>query len=373
LGLFALLLLAPEMANAATPLSKTASPAKKEWVLGISRFSQTSPERLGAFSDLNPALAELSALASADKEGGLSISLPSLLVAGLSPLPPRFDESPEGQTTVSLLKNGEDGSLINLKTLKNGSNWKTPELSSLDGFISGLYSLRGNNLAVTVFCYENGQDNPVSSVEFSGEISSFESFAETVLPGILSWVALKQLGLIDVGTAPPGASLTDKSEEPAGKGHIIDKSRIFIFDKAGFSVGISKNGYMDSALTIDGAKMFGKHTTLRVELIPSAGKVSPAADWASGSPESLNWKDKPEFIQKEKRFYSALGRFVISLPFSVISAGTFFLYSEAYSRAVASSGAVYTSGAVMTACVSVSAGFIVDSVIRFIQVLQASR
>jgi hypothetical protein len=393
LGFFALLLMAPAAASAApsqstaanaasslstaagtaAPPSQAVPPAKKEWILGISVFSRTSPERMGKFSDLPPMLAELAGVALLDKEGGLSISLPSLLAAKLSPLPSRYDDSAEGKTTVSLLKNGEDGSLVDPGTMGKGSGWESPELSSLDGFISGFYSLRGNNLDVAVFCYEKGKDSPVNTAKFSGGISSLENFTEIVLPGILSWVAQKPLGLVDVETTPPGASLIDKSEEPAGKGHAIAKSRIFIYDKEEFPVGVLKNGYKDSIMTIDAAKAFGNHTTLRLELMSLAGDVSAAAEWAKASPESLNWKEKPEFLQKEQQFHAALGRFVVSLPFSVISAGAFLLYSEAYSRSAAGSGALNASEALMAACISVSAGFIIDTAIRLVQVLRVSR
>lgn len=367
------------------------SPAKKEWILGISRFSQISSEQMSGLSDLELSLAELSKLALADKDGALSVSLPSLLLAKLSPLPPRFDAATAGASTpVSLWGKSDSGSLVDLKTLKSGPDdqanpktadeeklllWQVSALTPLDGLLSGLYSLHGSSLEVRILFYEKGQALPVGSKRYIGDISSLESFPGTVLPGFLSLVSQRPLGIIDIVTRPQGSSLTetDKSEDASKKGHIVDKSRIFLFDGAKFPVSVSKNGYENATVTIDAAEALGTYKELRLELTPLAGRGSAAAEWASGSPESLDWKAKQDFKQKEQKFHAALGRFIVSIPFSTISAGTFFLYSEAYSRSAASSGAYYTSGAVMALCISATAGFVIDMAIKLVQTLNASR
>lgn len=341
-----------------------------------------------SLSDLG--LAGLSQLAGEEKGDALSISLPSLLLAALAPLPPRYGVSgTDAATTTSLYKKGEEGSLVEFGVQGKGSvdeknltsagtdgmaPWKEPGLDSLDGFISGCYALRGSGLEVEVLFFEKGQLVPASSKRYSGDISSLEHFTEAVLPSILSWIARKPLGVVDVETKPRGAVLLDKSDPTQKSGHSIDGNRLFLFDREKFSVAVTKEGYKDSVFEIDATGKLGTYRKLRIEMTPTvAGTGSAAAAWTDASPESLIWKDMPEFKKKELDFHSALGRLVLSIPFSAISAGTFRLYSEAYSRSAASGGEYYASGAAMALCLSVSAGFIIDTAVRLVQVLRVSR
>ena len=335
-------------------------------------------------------LAEFSRLAGEDKGDALSVSLPSLLLAALAPLPPRYETTgAEGATTTSLDNKGEEGLLVDFGTQGRGSVeeknlnsaetdgmtlWKELGLESLDGFISGCYALSGSDLEVEVLFFEKGQLLPAGSKRFSGDISSLENFKGAILPGILSWIAQRPLGIVDVETKPRGAALLDKSNPAQRSGHSVDGNRLFLFDRGKVPVAVSKEGYKDSTFEIDAADTLGTYRTLRIEMTPTvAGTGSAAAAWASASPESLIWKDMPEFKKKELDFHSALGRFVLSIPFSAISAGTFLLYSEAYSRSAASSGEYYGSGAAMALCLSISAGFIIDTAVRLVQVLSVSR
>ena len=341
-----------------------------------------------SLSDID--LAGLSRLAGEDKGDALSISLPSLLLAALAPLPPRHGAAQaEAATTASLYGKGEEGSLVDFgmggkgsideKSLNSAatdgtSPWTKPGLDSLDGFISGCYALQGGELEVEIFYFEKDRLVPAGSKRYSGDISSLEHFTEAVLPGILAWIARKPLGIIDVETKPRGAVLLDKSDLRLRGGHSLDGNRLFLFDREKFPISVSKEGYKDSVFEIDAVEAFGTYRKLRIEMTPIvAGTGSAAAAWAEASPESLIWKDMPEFKKKELDFHSALGRLVLSIPFSAISAGTFLLYSEAYSRSAASSGEYYASGAAMALCVSVSAGFIIDTAIRLVQVLRVSR
>lgn len=87
----------------------------------------------------------------------------------------------------------------------------------------------------------------------------------------------------------------------------------------------------------------------------------------------LDWKHDKEFKDASSAFYGALGRFVAGVSFSALSAGTYFLYSEAYSRSAASIGSVYATGGLAVACVAASAFFAVQSVLGLSRLLSFSR
>lgn len=87
----------------------------------------------------------------------------------------------------------------------------------------------------------------------------------------------------------------------------------------------------------------------------------------------LDWKHEKDYGQASRAFYGALGRFVAGVSLSALSAGTYFLYSEAYSRSAASAASVYASGGAAIACLAASAVFAVQSVVGFSRLLSYSR
>jgi len=103
----------------------------------------------------------------------------------------------------------------------------------------------------------------------------------------------------------------------------------------------------------------------------TAGTVVPPATFKQSS--RLEWDDRGNFQTESKKFSSALSRFVVSLSLSALSAGTYFLYSEAYSRSAVDIGKVYASGGAAVVFVAASAAFAVESIIRLARLLRYTR
>ena len=102
-------------------------------------------------------------------------------------------------------------------------------------------------------------------------------------------------------------------------------------------------------------------------------KVAPKLPQSFALSSQLDWKHDKEFKDASRAFYGALGRFVAGVSLSALSAGTYFLYSEAYSRSAASVGAVYASGGAAIACIAASAVFAVQSIVGLSRLLSFSR
>ncbi len=100
----------------------------------------------------------------------------------------------------------------------------------------------------------------------------------------------------------------------------------------------------------------------------TTGTAIPPATFTQSS--RLEWDDKGNFQTESKKFSSALSRFVASISLSALSAGTYFLYSEAYSRSAVDIGKVYASGGAAVVFVAASAAFAVESIIRLARLLR---
>ncbi len=105
--------------------------------------------------------------------------------------------------------------------------------------------------------------------------------------------------------------------------------------------------------------------------VATASPVFPPATFKN-SPK-LDWGEKDSFQTQSKKFSSALSRFVASISLSVLSAGIYFQYSEAYSRSAADVGKVYVSGSAAVVFVAASVAFAVESIISLARLLRTTR
>lgn len=154
----------------------------------------------------------------------------------------------------------------------------------------------------------------------------------------------------------------------------------FIVDSAGFRMLSELSGTMvnlDEAVAAMVQEF--QEGLLNRRLEPGESSVldnppsSPQAPDSLKASSRLEWKNAPSFNDASHRFTGALGRFVAGISLSALSAGTFFLYSEAYSRNVAGIASVYASGGAAIACIAASAVFAVQSIIDLSNLLRYSR
>ncbi|HWR10935.1 MAG TPA: hypothetical protein VN445_03865 [Rectinemataceae bacterium] len=387
-------------AQALGETASTSTGADSPWILGLTTFYKVSPEVLAETASPEFSLEKASGLASTSEGGALSVTLPSLLFSALDPLPHRLSaetavaDTPKTSPSRDAPASAGDKAAssekapqasqkprlipASLQKRATGSPFADAEkgkeaFAGLNGLLVGFYSFQGETLECGIFFFEKDTEKPLGSVLYKGSIASLENIGGETLPAILRWVANRDLGCVDIIARPAaGATFTVEGEIPEGD-IAVDGARVFVYGKGGYSIAIKQKGYEDGSLAI-AAIAPGSYRSVVLEMRPSAtAPASTPEESIIDAADRLKWKEETGFLAAEKKFSSSLGRFVMSLPIAAIAVGTFYSFYEAYSRGAASDTALYASGAAAAVSISLSAGFIIDSAIKLIDVLHASR
>lgn len=395
-----------EPATSAAPPAPSvpATPAARAaWVLGCARFVQVSQSFFTEAKDGTEAtdgagglsLENFLKLSAEAEKNALDTSLPLLLAAELAPLPPRYDSPsgtegpPAAETSIetSLWAGYKEGRLLELPRMAetavepapadpalagadlsvSGPGSAVAGVDAADGFLTGLYSIEGERLEVQVYGYEGGKSFPSFSGHFVGDIAGLAGFPGSVLPGILSWTARRPLGIVDVVTKPADAAVAARDDFAGNV--LVRGKRIFIMGDGQPHLSVSREGYEQAVLSFD-ETYANSYKKMEITLAAS-GALAPTTNPAQS--DILKWNDKSAFKESTKKFQSSLGRFIVSVPFSVLSVGSFLLYNEAYSRSSSYATAMYASGAASAVCLAISAGFVIDLAVKLVQVLKFSR
>ena len=349
--------------------------APAPWVLGLSRFVQVPPEALASLDGKGLTIGEAGELAARSGEGILDGTIPSLLAAALEPLPQRRADDMDGKPVLirtALKKRGQD---LRYADIKDGAQ----AMAGLDGLAAGFYSLAGEKIECRILLFAKRKGEASSQAEsqapilaFSGSIPNLDLLAGKMLPGILAWVAGRELGVEDVRTEPEQGVVLALNVDPQRTGIAMDGSRLFIYEQGEYEIVLSRKGFEDARRLLDSS--LGSYSVLFVKMTPIGSEASPGSgESIFSAAETLSWGEKARFLESERKFSAALGRFVISIPLSALAIGGYFSYSEAYSRSAVSSDALALSGAGALISVSLSAAFIVDSALKLMDVLRASR
>ena len=345
------------------------------WVLGLSRFVQVSPAILASLDGRAVTIGEAAELASRSGEGILDGTIPSLLASALEPLPQRRAKDKDGKPVLIRTVLKQRGQDLRYADIKDGAQ----ALAGLDGLVTGFYSLAGEQIECRIQLFSKGEgeapsqaENHAPSLSFSGGISELDFLAEKMLPGILTWVAGRELGVVDVRTEPEQGVLLALDGDPPRTRIDLDGSRLFIFEQGEYGIIMNQKGFEDARRLLDSS--LGSYSSLLVKMAPIGSEEGlSSGDSIFSAAETLSWGEKFRFLESEKKFSAALGRFVISIPISALAIGGYFSYSEAYSRSAVTSDALSLSGAGALISISISAAFIVDSALKLMDVLRASR
>lgn len=386
-GLLCLLVtLGAGLAGAADAPPSAKADAAGSWRVALALFPRVGEAALAETTAQDFSLAKARSLAASAANDALSSTFPSLVQRVLSPLPDRRAEPGKPLATafadlsgVAAKGGAATAPFIDLAAQKSpAASVETPgdqpdalvENSGWDGLVAGFFTLAGEQIDCRVLLFESGMTAVSRVLTWRGEIASLDRFAETMLPSIVSWIAGKDLGVVDImpqpGNGPPLALALDSE---AGKG-ILKGSRLYCEAEGDFSLRAERIGFEPRSIEIRGARP-GNYRKEFVSLTPAAAKLSevPLADAGS----ILGWKESDLFRRSEKSYRSALGRFVVSVPLTAIAFGVFFSYSEAYARGAASDAAYYASGACAAAAAGLSVCFLVESAIGLVNVLNASK
>jgi len=364
---------APSDSLTAKTDSGQAQAAAQAWRLGISPFYSVHPDELALTGAGEFDLSMARDLARKASKNALTYSLPAMLIADLEPLPNRSHSSNAGKgggdevsfVPVALSPSISEGTFIDI-----GND--DDLFSANEGLIAGFYSRESETIRCVMLFFEKGSPKPIGSVSFAETIDTLENMKTKVLPGILSWVANQPVGILDVNVAPAGGSSTFVIQPADAEGAVASSgTRAFVYKSGNYEIAVSRKGYEMGNLPIS-ALVVGAYRSAKIELVPAINAASTQSSFAAAA-ESLKMLEVNAYHGKEKKFHSALGRFVLGVPVTAIALGAFFSYWEAYSRSAASVGALSISGGAAALCVSIEIGFIIDTAIKLVDVLHASR
>jgi len=388
-GLLCLLVtLGAGLAGAADLPASAKAGATGSWRVALALFSRVGEAALAETASQDFSLEKARSLAASAVNDALASTFPGLVKKALSPLPDRLAEpgKPLEAVFADLSRAAAKGEaaaapFIDLAAQKSpatsgeapGDQPGSPaEDSGWDGLVCGFFSRAGEEIDCRVLLFESGMTTASRSLSWRGEIGDLDRFAEAMLPGIVSWIAGKELGVVDIMPQPEnGPTLSLALESEAGEG-VLKGNRLYFDAESDFRLRLraERIGFEPRPLDIRGARP-GTYRKEFVSLTRAAAQLSGVPLANAGS--ILDWNESDVFRRSEKRYRSALGRFVASVPLTAIAFGVFFSYSEAYARGAVSDAAYYASGAGAAAAAGLSICFLVDSAIGLINVLNASK
>lgn len=328
------------------------------WILGVAQFHQVLSEALSETASPEFGFAQAAELAGRSTGGVLSVTLPALLFSALKPLPGR----PSVKT--ALQARTADAPFADARKGKEA-------FVGLDGLILGFYTFKDEIVECRILFYEKESETRQGTFFYKGTIATLENLRSAALPAIMNWVATREVGVVDIATRPTSGATLSVKATPSEGAIALDGTRIFVYEKGNYTIVVRQSGFEDGFCEIADFEP-DSYTSIVIDMKPAVGAALPEASIINAA-DRLKWAEKSSFLKAEKGFSSALGRFVLSLPLSAIAIGTFYSFYEAYSRGAASETALYVSGAAAAVSMSLSVGFIIDSAVRLVDVLDVSR
>ena len=371
----------------ATDLAGSKAAAPQPWTLAVALFARVDPAALAETAAPDFSFEAASAMAAAASREALSAALPNLLRQALSPLPDRRDAKaparPVSLFDVSAASGGPAAApfadLARQAASAGGNDAAAGGKAEAgektwNGLVAGFYSLSGEAVDCRVLLFEAGAAAPSRSLSWRGDIGALDLFAGALLPSIASWIAGSDLGVVDFLPMPESGaplSLTMETSGQAGKmAGTVKGSRLFIAAPGDCNIRVERSGYAPRTVRISG----GRLGSYRRETVALEAAAAPAAAASlAGASSILTWSERDDFNRFEKRYRSALGRFVASVPLTAIVLGVFFSYSEARARGAASDAAYYASGAGAAAAAGLSLGFAIDCAAGLADLLRVSK
>lgn len=366
------------------PSSKPA--AQTPWRVALALFYKVGETMLPDAESRGFTLGDARSMAAAASADALSATLPSLVQSALAPLPDRETASGKMMTSTAFAEFSDAAAkgktaapFVDLRVGETlAGDAESPKAqadapaakSAWEGLVCGFFALAGETIDCRVLLFDAGSTAASRVLSWRGEISGLDGFAGTLLPAIASWVAGKDLGIVDIMPQPEnGAPLSLALESDDGRGY-LKGSRLYAVAEGAFRLHAGRAGFASRSIEVSGAAP-GSYRKVGVALEPAAAAIPATSLTDAGS--LLNWKESDAFRRSETRYRSALGRFVASVPLTAIALGVFFSYGEAYARGAASDAVYYASGAGAAAAAGLSLGFLIDSAIGLVNVLRASK
>jgi hypothetical protein len=348
------------------PKNNPALPRPETLKLGLGLFFPLSLPELENLVPGEISLDALGALALERGEGALSVTFPGILARRLEPL---------GFYHGQQRSPGEDSEAsLEFAAKAKDDRFYDPRIDldairGLGGYAAGLYSQTAKGLEILLLYYEKGSSEPAAYYRKDSSIGELERLNEFFLARIISWISGRNLSVFDLETKAFGKV---SIEGPPGEdsSYFVQDSRVFLFTTGPHVFTIAAEGYEDNELEIENPAPF-TYRLLKAPLRRLAGPV-PAQDFRESS-KVLEWKEEEAFKKAKTRFSAALGRFLISLPVSVLSVGNFASVQEAYLRYAKPESAYYGSGAFAGFSIALSLGFTVDTVVALVDLLRLSR
>jgi len=341
-------------------------PAAYRRTLGLGLFFPLPGQELEKLIPENTSLDTLAALALEAGEGSMSATLPGLLASRLEPLAPYPGENQgSGESfwkRAEVAAKNKDEGFFDPRSDREA-------ILALGGFAAGLYAQTPKGLEILLLYYEKGSPLPKFFHRHALGIAELEKLHEFFLPRLLSWVFGRSLSVYDIQT---GVSGTLGVERRAGgsSSFFHQGSRIFLTETGPQVFSLSADGYEGRDIEIDNPGPFA----YRLIQAPLKRLVesNPALEF-NESTKVLEWENEEAFRKARGRFGAALGRFLLSLPLSVVSVGTFISAQEAYLRYAKPASAYYGAGAFAGLSVGLSLGFTIDTIVALVDLLRLSR
>ncbi len=319
------------------PSSKPA--AQAPWRVALALFYKVNEAMLLDAESQGFTLGDARSMAASASADALSATLPSLVQSALAPLPDRQTASGKMRTSTAFAdfssaaaKGKTAAPFVDLRVGAAeplAADEESPKAqadapaakSAWEGLVCGFFALAGETIDCRVLLFDAGATAASRVLSWRGEISGLDGFAGTLLPAIASWVAGKDLGIVDIVPQPEnGAPLSLALESDDGRGY-LKGSRLYAVAEGAFRLHAGRAGFASRSIEVSGAAP-GSYRKVGVALEPAAAAIPPASLADAGS--LLNWKESDAFRRSETRYRSALGRFVASVPLTAIALGVFF-------------------------------------------------
>jgi hypothetical protein len=306
-----------------------------------------------------------------------------LLSYKVTPMPPRFDASLGGLGTglsidYSLWDDHAESRFLDLATFNTGS-WSTAassrtSLGNTELILACVYSISGSEIDIELAGFERDLVAAAFVWKGKGNLDHIESLVNQALPYVESWIAGRELGIMDLKIDPPGSTVSEFSSTSGNEVNsdiVIKGERVFSFSRKQQRVVVQRSTYKDVTLDLEILPLTysEKRVTLMGIAVPQGSPIAPGFIDRS----ILKWNQKDEFGKKEKSFQNALGYLVMSIPFSVLGVGSYLMYQEAEMRASGFTTETTIAGAVMGASLTISAACLVYMVVSLSQLMSAAK
>jgi hypothetical protein len=371
---------------AAADLPAPKAAPRNPWRVALALFCKVDAATLAETEKPEFSLEHARRIAASALYGSLSGTFPSLVQSALTPLPDRRTAqdtaAPTAFTDLSATGakgNSDSAPFVDLSAVEfpmaseasaTGQIGAYAEKISWDGLVCGFFTLEGETIDCRVLLIDAGSATASRTLAWKGGIGNLDQFTAALLPAMASWVAGRDLGVIDIAAQPEKGPPLSLALEPETDRAALKGSRLFVEAAGDYLLRLERAGFEPRTLKISGVSP----GIYRKEIVP----FTPAAIHASVVPLAnagsiLTWTESDRFHRAEKRFRSSLGRFVASVPLTAIAFGVFFSYSEAYARGAASDSTYYASGAGAVAAAGLSVGFLIDCAFSLVNVINASK